>query len=84
MHISASIRFTLRKIEKGYLGLRGETWVFAKKEPLSLPVLGAFLVKSLVDFWLASHREHTAKEINGWIADMATLIGELKVEESDE
>jgi len=81
MHISANVRFTLRKIEKDYLGLRGETWSLAEKEPLPLPILGAILVKKLIDFWLAVHRDHTIEEINNWIADMAALIGELRAEE---
>jgi len=81
MHISANVRFTLREIEKGYLGLRGETWSVAKKEPLPLPVLGAILVRRLIDFWLAVHRNHTIEEINNWIVDMAALIGELRLEE---
>jgi len=80
MHVSVSARFTLREIEKDYLGLRGETWSLAKKEPMPLPVLGAILVRRLIDFWIAVHRDHTIEEINNWIVDMAALIGELRIE----
>ncbi len=73
MHISASVRYTVKKPPKDYDGMIWETWNFGKDEPLSLPTLSYFLVQGLAEFWARAHPETTDAEMS----EMMDVAGDL-------
>ena len=81
MHLSVFAQFNLKKIEKGYRGLTGDSLSIGKKEPVSFADIARVLLVHILNYYVIFADADT---LNAELDALRTSLATWKVEEDDD
>jgi len=81
MHLSVFAQFNLKKVEKGYQGLTGDSLSIGKKEPAPFADMARALLVHILNYYVIFTNAAT---LNAELDELRKSLATWKVEENDD